>query len=204
MLTREDVDYITAAFVPLDDLARDRGFEPDDVLAAIRARRLPEPPYVLDDGTAMVPPDYFALAEEAGGVERLRDLFVARYAAAAAAEAAPLDSPDLEWESYLSGDYGVCLRKVTPETIVRKSALVAYLEGYLAEPRPEDLEWRDNLRAAVDELDALEREFAPDYDRSDVHDRPPTRDLLIDAARMRYPDVFADDVAGEPATAARR
>ena len=198
MLTREDVDYITAAFVPLDDLARDRGFEPDDVRADIRARRLPEPSYVLDDGTAMVPRDYFALAEEAGGVERLRDLFGARYAAAAAAEAAPLDSPDVEWESYLSGDYGVCLRKVTPETIVRKSALVAYLEDYLAEPKPEDLEWRDNLRAAVDELDALEREFAP-YDRVRFGG-PVSRDRLITGARDRYPDVFARTFADAPPT----
>ena len=198
MLTREDVDYITAAFVPLDDLARDRGFEPDDVRADIRARRLPEPSYVLDDGTAMLPPDYFALAEEAGGVERLRDLFVARYAAAAAAEAAPLDSPDVEWESYLSGDYGVCLRKVTPETIVRKSALIAYLESYLAEPKPEDLEWRDNLRAAVDELDALEREFAP-YDRVRFGG-PVSRDRLITGARERYPDVFARTFVDAPTT----
>lgn len=48
------------------------------------------------------------------------------------------------------------------------------------------------MRAGVDELDALEREFAPDYDRNDDRERLPTRDLLIEAARKRYPDVFAN------------
>jgi hypothetical protein len=43
----------------------------------------------------------------------------------------------------------------------------------------------------VTELDELEREFAPDYDRAEWHDRPPTRDLLINEARRRFPEVFA-------------
>ena len=197
MLTREDVDYITAEFVPLDDLARGRGVDPEDVRRDIRANRLPQPSYVLDDGTEMVPPDYFALADEAGGVERLRDVFVERYAAAAAREAAALEPPDVEWENYLSGDYGVCLRSVTPETIARKSALVEYVGSYLADPRPEDPQWRDELRAAVEELDELEREFAP-YDRVRFGG-PVSRDRLIVGARERYPDVF-ERAAASPAT----
>jgi hypothetical protein len=51
------------------------------------------------------------------------------------------------------------------------------------------------LRAQVEELDALEREFAPDYDRSDDQERPPTRDLLVDAAQERYPEAFTDTTA---------
>jgi Family of unknown function (DUF6058) len=80
---------------------------------------------------------------------------------------------------------------VTPEAIVRKTALVASLCELLMLPRPRNADWRRALREQVDELDALEREFSPDHDRSDEHERPPTRDLLIGAARERYPDVFA-------------
>jgi DNA-binding transcriptional ArsR family regulator len=70
------------------------------------------------------------------------------------------------------------------------------------------------LRRDVDELDALERQFSPDYDRQRF-ERPPSRDLLIKTAHERYPDsrqslpVDGDaDVAaaaaliGEPARAA--
>jgi hypothetical protein len=57
--------------------------------------------------------------------------------------------------------------------------------------------WRAVLRAQVDELDALEREFAPDHDRSDEQERAPTRDLLIAAAYERFPDVFAENVDGK-------
>ena len=80
---------------------------------------------------------------------------------------------------------------------MRKAALVSSLSELLILPRPRDAEWRRALREQVDELDAVEREFSPDYDRSDEHERPPTRDLLIEAARARYPDVFAD-VASTP------
>ncbi len=42
------------------------------------------------------------------------------------------DEVGSEWEGYLSGAYGVCLKHVTPENIARKSALVAEIEGLLA------------------------------------------------------------------------
>ena len=62
--------------------------------------------------------------------------------------------------------------------------------------RPRQADWRRRLRAEVDELDALERQFTPDFDRDEERfGRKPTRDLLIDAARERYPDVFAADLA---------
>ena len=58
--------------------------------------------------------------------------------------------------------------------------------------RPRSTEWQRALREHVEELDALEREFAPDYDRSEEQERPPTRDLLIEAARQRFADVFRE------------
>jgi hypothetical protein len=144
---------------------------------------------VLDDGTAMVPEDYFALADEAGGSDRLHDAFVQRYEAAARAEHEQLESAEAEWRAYLSGEYGVCLKQVTPETIVRKSALVARIEALLETPRSHDPGWRSRLRVAVDELDELERPFAPAYDALRFGG-PSSRDRLITAARADYPAVF--------------
>jgi hypothetical protein len=80
---------------------------------------------------------------------------------------------------------------VTPETIVRRGALVATVCELLVLARPGAPDWRDALRAHVDELDTLEREFAPDYDRNlERLGRAPTRDLLTTASRERFPEVF--------------
>jgi Family of unknown function (DUF6058) len=155
MLTAEDVAYITANFVPLRD---------DAIRAEIAAGRLPKPAYVLDDGTEMVAPDHLALIERAGGIDALRDWLEAR-------------APG-EWEAYLSGEYAVCLRSVSPESIVRKGELIAEIDSLLdAEPPPE------RLRAAVDELDALLRPFAP-YDRIRFGG-PVSRDRYVTAVRER-------------------
>jgi hypothetical protein len=77
------------------------------------------------------------------------------------------------------------LRSVTPETIARKDRLVADVEAMLADPRPHESDWRDALRAAIDDLDALERPFAP-LDEYRFGKRP-TRRRLIDDPRERWP-----------------
>ena len=115
MLTPEDVTYITANFVPLRD---------DTVRAEIAAGRLPKPAYVLDDGTEMVAADHLALAERAGGVDALREWFESR-------------APG-EWDDYLSGEYAVCLRSVTPEAIVRKGELIDRIEALLADDEEDE------------------------------------------------------------------
>jgi hypothetical protein len=179
-LTAADVAYVRANFVPLAELAAGRD---EDVADLIARGLLPRPTYVLPDGTEMVPPDYFALADEAGGAERLPAEFARRCAALG------LDAAD-EWEAYLTGVYGVCLREVSPETIAGKDALMASITALLDKPAPDNPEWRASLRADVDALDALEREFSPDYDRSDRFPLPPTRDRLIRGPRERFADVF--------------
>jgi hypothetical protein len=169
--TARDLDYVRANYVPLEEAVRD----------AIERGMLPRPSYVLPDGTEMVPADYFGLVD-------VRPSFERRYLAAGGHP----DELEEEWAGYVSGLYGVCLREVTPETIVRKGVLVDSLTRLLAEPRPEDSEWCDRLRAEVEELDGLEREFAPDYDRNlERFGRPPTRDLLIKGARERFPELFS-------------
>lgn len=201
--TDSDLAYISANYITLDALCADRAESPDDVRALIERGKLPRPSYVLDDGTGMFPADYFRLVDEAGGVDNLREHFAARHRAATLAERSKADELELDWDGYLSGTYGICLRDVTPEAIVRKTVLVSSLCELLMLPRPRNPEWRRTLHEQVEELDALEREFAPDYDRGDDQDRPPTRDLLIKAARERYRDVFgADRLAGRGTAAA--
>ena len=138
----------------------------------------------------MVPDDYFALLDEIGGPKRLRSEFERRYLAAGGAA----DELDADWQGYIDGVYGICLRSVSPETIVRKSQLVESTGALLEQDAPDEPEWGEKLRRQVDELDALEREFSPDHDRQHF-DRPPSRDLLINAAHERYPQLFAVEVA---------
>jgi Family of unknown function (DUF6058) len=80
----------------------------------------------------MVPADYFLLAD-AG-----REEFTRRFLGAGGDPAAV----DEEWQGYLSGAYGVCLKEQTAENIARKEQLVALIEGLLDSPQPEDAGWR--------------------------------------------------------------
>jgi hypothetical protein len=177
----DDLPYLRANFVVLDELARAHGRSVDDVRARIEAGSLPRPAYELSDGTSLVAPDYFALSDAAGGDGDLRDWFHARYADAAAGE--PAADPAAEaWDDYLTGFYAKCLRSVTPSTIVRKAALMARIESLIAEPREGDLEWLASLREAVDALDVLERPFA-EFDRVEG---PVSRDRLIAGVREQF------------------
>jgi Family of unknown function (DUF6058) len=183
--TEADLAYFASDYLTLEQLCAGRAESPDDVRTLIAERKLPQPSYVLPDGTGVFPADYFRLVDEAGGVDGLREHFAVRHRA--------VDGKDVDqdWEMYLDGTWGICLRDVTPETIVRKNTLVSSLCELLVLARTREPEWQKELREQVEELDELEREFAPDYDRSDAMDRPPTRDLIIAAARERYPQVFA-------------
>jgi uncharacterized protein DUF6058 len=180
-LTERDVAYVEAHYIDLTSLCHERDWPVAEVFAAIDERRLPRASYELSDGRLMVPHDYFDLVQEAGGVTQLRSRFAARYSDADFDEA---------WEAYLDGIWGICLRRVTPEAIVRKGELVPKLEHLLADPAPEDAGWAKRLVSAVEELDELERPFSPDHDRI-AFGRPPTRDTLIEEPRRRYASLFA-------------
>src|SRR5438874_12381043 len=184
-MTEADLAYISSNYVALEQLCERRAESPHELRSLIAARRLPEPSYVLPDGTGMFPADYFRLLDEVGGVDGLREQFAARHRAA---EGRDLDQ---DWEMYLDGTWGICLRDVTPETIIRKNTLVTSLCELLVLARPRYEDWRQALREQIEELDQLERQFSPDFDRSEEMDRLPTRDLIIAAARERYPEVFA-------------
>jgi hypothetical protein len=184
--SRADLEYIRRGFATLETACRDRRETVEDVRRLIADGRLPHPSYILDDGTEIVPEDYFQLVGDAGSVELLKGHFLARYDAAGGSAASRTE----DWEGYLSGLYGVCLCEVTPETIVRKAGLVEEIERLLDSAQPGSRDWRRSLRSCVDDLDRLEREFSPDYDRSGRFPQPPTRDRLIRAPRARCPDVF--------------
>ena len=189
--TTADLDYLWANYLTLEQVCAERPDSPEEIRALIAKGRLPRPSYVLDDGTELFPADYFRFVDQAGGPGGLRARFAERLEAVGGG-----DDLELHWQTYMDGIYGVCLWDVTPETIARKAKLVSSISELLMLARPAEADWRQRLRDEVGELDALERQFAPDYDRDEGRlGRKPTRDLLIHAARERYPHVFAAELA---------
>ena len=188
--TDDDLAYLGRNFRTLAEVCAGRSETPDLVRRLMKERRLPQPSYVLDDGTELVPPDYFGLVDAAGGVDGLRDEYERRYWVATEKHGLDADPALLErrWESYLDGISGICMRDVIPETIVRKGVLIDAIEALTAEPHESDPQWRDRLRERVDELDSIEKEFAPDYDRSRF---VPTRDTYIRDVRRAFPQLWA-------------
>src|SRR5437763_16223038 len=121
----------------------------------------------------MYPADYFRLVDDAGSPAKLRAHFAERLRAAGG------DDFESDWQAYLAGIYGVCLRDLTPEAIARKARLVSSLCELLVLARPADPEWRERRPTEVGGLAAPERGFPPDHDRSDERfGREPRRDLI--------------------------
>ena len=178
-----DLPYLRSYFVTLDDLARAHGHDPAAVRRAIADRLMPGPAYVLEDGTELVSPDYFDLAHVAGAFEALPEWFARAYEQAAQRCPEEAGTAAEQWEEYLTGVYAVCLRTVTPASIVAKGELMATIERMTADPSPEDEAWRRELTAAVDALDALEKPFSA-WDREQFG--PVSRDRCITAVRERF------------------
>jgi hypothetical protein len=190
MVTFSDADirYVLAEYRTLEDLCDGRAETVDEVRELIAAGRLPRPTYVLPSGEARFPPDYFALVDDAGGVDELPARFRARYLAASQSAAA-----DEDWAGYLSGQFGVCLWSVTPESRAAKNRLVTRIERLVAEPAEPDAAWRTELRTTVDALDALLRPFT-DFDRERWGDTGRARH--IERVRERFPAVFGRAAEG--------
>jgi hypothetical protein len=188
----QDVAYVTRDFLTLERACAGRPETPDQLRRLMAEGRLPRPTYLLPDGTEMVPPDYFELADAAGGVDALPGWF-ARQLGAALAERGMDASPahiEEEWSAYLAGEYGVCLRRVSPDSIAEKARLVRLVEELLA--RPGGPTWGEALRDAVDRLDAMVREFAA-WGRIRFGG-PVSRDRLIAAARARHPALWEGEL----------
>jgi hypothetical protein len=133
----------------------------------------------------MVPSDHARLLADVGGEPAaVAGHFHDRFIAAGGREAEAAD----EYDAWLSGEYGACLRSTSPESIVAKGALMVAIDALLARPKPAAAAWCAALRAAVDGLDALERPFAA-FDR-ERFGGPTSRDRLITATRERFPQLW--------------
>jgi hypothetical protein len=185
-LEDDDVAYVRREFVPLAEVCAREGIPLAEVRDMVHTGQLPKPPYVLPDGTEMVSDDYFELIHDAGSLERLREHFVERFEVAARRHGDPATPEDTRqaWVEYLSGEYFVCLKRASPENIVHKGWLVPRIEQLMREPRANDPDWRTELNSMVEELDALERQFAA-YDRIRFGSAS-SRERLITAARRSY------------------
>jgi hypothetical protein len=180
--TAADLVYVNARFVTLDQLARGLAGERD-----WPGRVLPRATYQTPDGALWYARDWWRLFDDAGGGS-VRPLFERRLVAAAARLGHAVDVAS-EWEAYLAGLYGACLREVTPENIALKELVAAALDRRLADPRPHDGAWCAALRAEVETLDSLTQPFA-ECDRIRFGKRT-SRDRLITDVRARFPQVFA-------------
>jgi Family of unknown function (DUF6058) len=184
-LDADDVLYVESAYLTLEEIARREGLSSGRLSDWVRSGRLPRPAYLLPDGRPMFPPDLLTLVKVGGGIARLRGHFRRRLETALRLVGAPETGREAQdWEDYLSGEYGVCLRQVTPETLVLKEGLVQRIERQLADPRPEEPEWRRMLAVRIDGLDALLRPFAR-ADRARFG-RPTSRARLVEAPRERW------------------
>lgn len=181
-LSERDTDYVTKEYRTLEQLCDGRPLDPQEVRGHIEAGRLPRATYTLPDGTDMFPPDYFAVLDGAGSVAGMREYFEKRHQAASSALGLTID-PEQDWRGYLTGEFGACLREVTPEAMVEKAALIAEIDRLTAVPNPGDEGWRGELADAVDDLDELERPFT-DFDRERWG--TVSRDTHVAAVRLRY------------------
>jgi len=185
-----DKIYIQNNFYTLEELCLSRPNQPADYRSQIRAGLLPLPTYVVD-GREMYPADFFVFPDSVGSLgDQLKKEFFARYQRIAESYGQQISEAQIgeDFASYLSGEYGVCLRSVTPETIFLKGLFMGRIDELLREPNPGDTEWSGALRSWVNRLDGMEREFAQ-CDTARFGNLP-SRVRYIDHVRAKYPDCF--------------
>ena len=179
-----DIRYVAANFQTLERLCeRTATTDRERVERDIERRRIPGPSYTVEDGTPYFPADYFQ--EQPTQAE-----FAMRLTHAAQERGLVLSQADVceMWDAYLDGTYGMCLRHVSPETIVEKQFLLGDIEELTQAPSPQDPQWTGRLRERVNRLDELERPFTA-FDRI-FFGRPVSRDLWITAVHEKFPECF--------------
>jgi hypothetical protein len=161
--TPSDVAYIVSNYRRLPHLCQAWGETETETREYIARGLLPRPAYVLAGKLEFFPDDYFVFPREASPLRR-KQIFSERLKAALAGYRVPFDGADAEsaWQSYLTGEYGISLRIVLPETIARKACLIASIAEALEKPVRTDEQWRNSLLERVDALDALLRCGAKD------------------------------------------
>jgi hypothetical protein len=189
-LTLEDEAYIRREFFSLEDLCLGRQSHASEYRNKIRSRELPLPTYVIGS-VEYYPSDYFLFPDSVEPGSDIKGAFFARYRRIAAAynESPSTNIVNQEYQGYLAGEYGACLKTVTPETIFLKGFVMAQIDELFENPNAFDETWRSKLRGLVNRFDGLERQFAPcDTGR---FGSLPSRVRYIDRARKEYPEAFA-------------
>src|SRR5438270_7175061 len=140
----QDIAYVRENFSTLAGLCQESGADEAAIRHDIALGHRPRGSYRVADGTEFFPRDYFASYAERGA-------FLRRMREAARHEQIALSDADIEeeWQSYLTGVYGVCLKQATPENIVRKNALLQRIERLIAEPQPHNTTWLRELSESV-------------------------------------------------------
>jgi len=184
LLEGEDLRYVGTGFLSLAEIGRREQVEPEQLAGWVDAGHLPRPAYLLPDGTPVFPPDLLDLVRSAGSLDALPHHFTRRTDLAARMLGFTANTRESDWEDYLSGEYGICLRQVTPETLVLKELLVERIGRALEGPRPDDLRWRRTLVLDIEGLDSLVRSFAR-VDRVRFG-RQTSRERLIETPRRRW------------------
>ena len=192
-LSLADKIYIERNFYNLEALCLGRPRTADDCRSQIRDRLLPLPTYVVD-GIEMYPADFFVFPDSVGVLgAQMKAEFFTRYRRSAESynDRVSEERVVAEYADYLIGEFAVCLRWVTPETIFLKEFIMVRIGELLAEPNPADAQWSAALRTWVNRLDGMEREFAP-CDTARFGSLP-SRVRCIDQVREKFPDCFSSD-----------
>jgi Zn-finger nucleic acid-binding protein len=193
--TESDLRLIEADFKTLAELCSGREVDAGEIERLIDAGRMPQPAYTLPDGQRMFPDDYLELYDEAGGPDRLRDYFLEQFEAAARAAGLEFNAEwnlESEWTDYLDGTYWICLRNARPEVMIDKERQIRTISELVRSPQPQSKDWRQQLRAAVGALDAIERPFT-DFDRARWDYT--SRERYITSIKQRYPEAFDTSTA---------
>lgn len=168
----------------------------------------PRPTYVTEDGKDWYPPAYAELVRRATAqkmdqkalfhrdferaLERLRRTDPTGYRAEPTGpgrtEISPESDTESNWQGFLSGEYGACLRAAWVPCMLRKGKLMWAIEELVAKSELDDPSSRTRLRRSVDSLDRLEMPFAQ-WDRIRIG-KPVSRDTHIRSIRLRFPEVF--------------
>jgi hypothetical protein len=207
-ISPEDDRYIRSRFVSLEWLARASEVSPHLLMNWQHEGLFPQPTYSTEDGKEWYSRAYVRLIRRAVARNTdLRSLFRNEYVRALdrlrqtdpieyleevtpppEAQAAKQDVIEMNWQGFLSGEFGVCLRVPWVPCMLRKGKLMRAIDRLMTAPQPESPMWRAALRYSVDSLDRLEMPFA-EWDRIRFGKRV-SRDTHIQSVRERFPQIF--------------
>jgi len=188
-LSAQDEAYIRNEYYTLHELCLTRVESADECRSKIRARQLPLPAYLIGS-LEYYPSDFFLFPDSVDPATGMQKAFFERYRRVAGAYGEKPSETQLleEFEGYLSGEYAVCLKIVTPETIFLKGLAMTQIDKLFADANQSGPARAFQLKAWVNRLEGWERQFAP-CDTARFGSLP-SRVRYIDRARSSFPEIF--------------